>query len=139
MFDRLAVSAPRMLSVLRIVGALLFLQHGMQKLLHWPHGGHPVAIPGGLLSMGGVAGVIELVGGVLLALGLFSRPVAFIMAGEMAVAYWMVHFPAGFGQPAGWVPAVNQGELAILYCFLFLYILCAGPGPWSLDARRHKA
>lgn len=116
----------RMLSVFRIVSALLFMQHGSQKLLVYPvsePGGEPVA----LLSIMGLAGFLELVGGAFLAVGLFTRPVAFLLAGEMAVAYFWRHAPAGF-----W-PVLNRGELAALYCFAFLYICFAGPGTWSLD------
>lgn len=119
--------APRVLSILRIVTALLFMQHGGQKLL-----GFPVPPMGGssppLLSMMGIAGLIELIGGFLLLIGLFTRPAAFIMSGEMAVAYFTVHAKRGF-----W-PLANEGELAVLYCFVFLYFVFAGAGPWSLDA-----
>ena len=118
--------SPELRSVLRIVAALLFLQHGSMKLLGWP-----VASPGGvppMLSQVWIGGVLELVGGALLLVGLFTRPVAFILSGEMAVAYFQFHYPQGF-----W-PAVNQGEAAVLYCFIWLYISAAGPGPWSLDA-----
>lgn len=120
--------APRLLSVLRIVAALLFLQHGTAKLFAFPH----VAMFDGLqlLSLMGLAGVLELVGSVLLALGLFTRPVAFVLSGEMAFAYFMAHAPRGF------FPILNGGELAVLYCFVFLFLAAAGPGPWSVDARR---
>ncbi|MGE5515339.1 MAG: DoxX family protein [Bacteroidota bacterium] len=120
--------APRLLSVLRIVAALLFLQHGSAKLFAFPH----VAMFDGLqlLSLVGVAGVLELVGSVLLAVGLFTRPVAFVLSGEMAFAYFMAHAPGGF------FPILNGGELAVLYCFVFLFLAAAGPGPWSVDARR---
>jgi putative oxidoreductase len=119
-----AWSAP-MLSVLRIVSSLLFLEHGTGKFLGFPTL-PSLPLPG---SPGWYAGIIELVGGLLLLLGLFSRPVAFLLSGEMAVAYWMAHFPRG---P---FPILDGGELAILYCFVFLYIAVAGPGPWSLDKR----
>lgn len=116
--------APRLLSVLRIVAALLFLEHGLMKLIGFPAaGGLPDPLPPTLL----VAGWLEVVGGALLALGLLTRPVAFLLSGEMAAAYFIGHFPQGF-----W-PALNGGEAAILYCFLFLYLSAAGPGPWSLD------
>jgi putative oxidoreductase len=121
--------APRILSVLRIMAALLFLEHGTQKLLGFP----PSPNPGpALFSLLGVQGVIEIVGGVLLALGLFTRPVAFILSGDMAVAYWMAHAPQSF------FPVLNRGDAAILYCFVFLYLVFAGPGPWSLDAARER-
>ncbi|MFZ0844330.1 MAG: DoxX family protein [Pseudolabrys sp.] len=123
--------SPQLLSVLRIISALLFLAHGTAKFFQFPH----VSMYDGmaLMSPGGIAGVIELVGGALLAVGLFSRIAAFIMSGEMAAAYFMVHAPQGFH------PQLNHGELAIMYCFAFLYIAAAGPGPWSLDALRKRA
>ena len=117
--------APRMLSVLRVMAALLFMEHGTQKLLGFP----PSENPGpALFSLIGLAGVLELVGGFLLVLGLFTRPVAFILSGEMAVAYFMAHAPRSF------FPILNGGDAAILYCFVFLYLVFAGGGPWSIDA-----
>jgi putative oxidoreductase len=104
---------------------LLFLQHGTGKHLGFPAFDAPP-----LMSPGGIAGVFELVGGVLIVLGLFTRPVAFILAGLMAVAYFWIHAPGSF------FPILNAGELAVLYCFVFLYLMCAGPGPWSIDAKR---
>lgn len=122
--------APRLLSILRIMTGLLFLEHATAKLFKFP----PLQMFANLdlMSLVGVAGVIELVGSVLLILGVFTRPVAFILAGEMAVAYFMAHAPRGF------FPLVNNGEPAILFCFIFLYIAAAGPGPWSIDAARKK-
>ena len=120
-----SVWAPRLLSILRIVAALIFFEHGTQKLLGFPLSER--AAPE-LLSLSGIAGILELVGGALLVLGLFTRPVAFILSGEMAVAYWMAHAPQSF------VPVNNGGDAAILYCFVFLYLVAAGGGPWSLDA-----
>jgi putative oxidoreductase len=118
------VWAPRVLSILRIVVALIFMEHGTQKLLGFP----PADRPGPeLLSLIGLAGALELVGGALLALGLFTRPVAFILSGEMAFAYWMAHAPRSF------FPVLNDGDAAILYCFVFLYLVFAGGGAWSLD------
>jgi putative oxidoreductase len=121
---------PNVLSVLRIVAAFLFIQFGSAKLLAIP----AAVMPGGgtapLTSLPGIAGSLELVGGALLLLGLFTRPVAFLLAGEMAFAYFMGHFPQGF-----W-PVLNQGTPAILFCFIWLYISSAGSGPWSLDALR---
>lgn len=117
--------APILLSVLRIVAGLLFLAHGTQKLLGFPASPMP---PPELLSMMGIGGLLELVGGFLILIGLFTRPVAFVLAGQMAVAYWMFHFPKG---P---FPALNMGDAAILFCFVFLYISAAGPGPWSVDS-----
>ena len=118
--------SPYMLSLLRIVAALLFIEHGTMKLFSFP----PSEFHPALLSLFGVAGMIEIVGGILLVLGLFTRPVAFLLAGEMAIAYFMAHFPRSF------FPILNQGELAILFCFIFLYLVFAGPGAWSLDERR---
>lgn len=115
-----------MRSVLRIVAGLLFVQHGSAKLLHVP--AQPMFAHLQLLSLLGVQGVIELVGGGLLTLGLLSRPVAFILCGDMAVAFFIVHFPNG------WLPILNGGDLAVLFCFTFMYLWVAGPGPWSLDA-----
>jgi putative oxidoreductase len=120
--------APYLLSVTRIVAAFVFLQFGTAKLLALP----AAVMPGGgtapLGSLAGVAGALEMVGGTLLLVGLFTRPVAFLLSGEMAFAYFMGHAPQGF-----W-PVLNQGTPAILFCFLWLYISSAGPGPWSLDA-----
>ena len=122
--------APYLLSVLRIIAAFVFIQFGSAKLLAIP----AAIMPGGgtapLMSLPGFAGSLELVGGALLLLGLFTRPVAFLLAGEMAFAYFMGHAPQGF-----W-PVLNQGTPAILFCFIWLYISSAGPGPWSLDALR---
>jgi putative oxidoreductase len=118
------VWAPRVLSILRIVAALIFMEHGTQKLLGFPPGDRPQPE---LFSLIGLAGVLELFGGILLVLGLFTRPVAFILSGEMAVAYWMAHAPQSF------FPIVNGGDSAILYCFVFLYLAVAGGGAWSLD------
>lgn len=120
-----ATWSPRLLSVMRIVIAFLFLQHGGQKLFDLP-----IANPGPpleLFSLMGLAGVLELFGGLLLLLGLFTRPVAFVLSGLMAVAYFMAH------APKGGLPIANQGELAVVYCFVFLYLAVAGGGPWSLD------
>lgn len=117
--------APYLLSVLRIMAGALFMEHGTQKLLGFPPGEHGT-VP--LFSFFGFGGALELLGGLLLIFGLFTRPVAFILSGMMAVAYFMVHAPRGF------FPVVNGGELAALYCFLFLYLSSAGGGPWSLDA-----
>ena len=120
--------APQLLSVMRIILALLFLEHGTAKLLGFPHVEMFANVQ--LLSLPGIAGILELVGGALLAVGLFSRYAAFILSGEMAVGYFMAHAPQGF------FPILNQGELAIVYCFAFLYLAAAGPGPWSVDAMR---
>jgi putative oxidoreductase len=124
------VWAPRMLSILRIVAALIFMAHGTQKLLGFPPGEMPQPA---FLSIFWFAGLLELVGGLLLVIGLFTRPVAFVLSGEMAFAYWMAHAPQSV------YPVNNGGDAAILYCFVFLYIAFAGPGPWSLDAGRADA
>ncbi|NEU14189.1 DoxX family protein [Methylobacterium sp. BTF04] len=128
---RASTWAPRLLSILRIVSGLLFLEHGTQKLL-----GFPARMGGGgapeLLSLMGAAGLLELVGGALILLGLFTRPVAFLLSGQMAVGYFMAHAPKS---P---FPALNGGDAAILFCFVFLYFTAAGAGPWSLDAQRRS-
>jgi putative oxidoreductase len=121
---------PQLLALLRIVTGLLFLEHATQKFFGFPA---PFPMPGPLPPLLVAAGVIELVAGVLVTLGLFTRLAAFIAAGEMAVAYFMMHFPQGF-----W-PAVNKGEAAILYCFIFLYLAAAGAGAWSIDSARVKS
>jgi putative oxidoreductase len=119
--------SPRVLSIFRIILGLLFLEHGTSKYLSLP-----VSQTTGvsLLSLSGINGVIELVGGVLIVLGLFTRPVAFILSGDMAVAYFIAHAPRGF------FPLLNGGELAIIYCFAFLYLAAAGGGEWSIDNLR---
>ncbi|MSO34914.1 MAG: DoxX family protein [Acidobacteria bacterium] len=116
---------PHIYAILRIVAGLLFAQHGAQKLFG-ALGGKPVE----LMSQMGLAGVIEFVGGLMIALGLFTSPVAFIVSGQMAVAYFQVHVPRGF-----W-PIANGGEAAALFCFVFLYFAAAGSGKWSIDAIR---
>src|SRR6185437_4375146 len=119
----LTLWSPRVLSVLRIVVALLFMEHGLMKQFHFPapQPGAPDPLPTMLMA----AAWLEMVGGALLALRLFTRPVAFLLSGEMAVAYFIAHAPKGF------YPAVNMGEAAVLYCFVFFYFIFAGPGPWS--------
>lgn len=119
-----------LLSVLRIIAAFLFIAHGTQKLFGWPASEPRDTAP--LLSLMGLAGVLETFGGLLLLVGLFTRPVAFLLAGEMAVAYFKAHAPRGL-----W-PILNNGEVAVLFCFLFLYLAAVGGGPWSLDALRAK-
>ena len=124
--------APYLLSVLRIIVAAMFALHGTAKLLAFP----AAMLPGGgtasLASLAGVAGFLEMVGGLLALVGLFTRPVAFVLAGQMAVAYFMAHAPQGF-----W-PILNQGEVAVFYCFVWLYLSAAGGGPWSIDALRRR-
>ena len=122
---------PQLLAILRIIVGLLFVEHALIKLAGFPPGGKP-----GLQEVGSflwIAGVIELVTGALVTLGLFTRLAAFIAAGEMAVAYWMVHAKMGF------YPAVNMGEAAILFCFVFLYLAAAGPGAWSIEGARRRS
>ena len=129
--DAFAASwAPRLLSVMRIMTGLLFLQHGTAKLFKIPV--IPTFANLSLTSLPGIAGILELVGGVLMIVGLFTRSTAFVLSGLMAFAYFIAHAPRGF-----W-PILNAGELAVLYCFVFLYFAAAGPGPWSVDAARRK-
>ncbi|MGH7509982.1 MAG: DoxX family protein [Gemmatimonadales bacterium] len=123
--------APRLLGMLRIVASFLFMLHGTQKLFGWPV--LEPRDPAPLFSLMGLAGVLEVFGGLLLLLGLFTRPVAFVLAGEMAIAYFKSHAPQAF-----W-PILNRGELAALYCFLFLYLSVVGGGAWTLDALRKRA
>ena len=123
---------PRMLSILRMIVGLLYMEHGLAKVLDFPD--QPNHAPYALFSLNpGLQGLLELVGGLLLALGLFTRCVAFVLAGNMAVAYFMAHAPRGF------FPLLNGGELAIVYCFVFLYLWVAGGGEWSLDRLRAPA
>ena len=113
--------APSVLSIVRIVAALLFLEHGLQKFFGFPSSGPPMS------TMLWIQGAIEIVGGVMLLGGVFTRPVAFILSGDMAAAYFIAHFPKAF------FPAVNEGDAAVLFCFVFLYVAFAGAGPWSVD------
>jgi len=124
--------SPYLLSVLRIVAALLFFEHGTQKLFGYPPGQPYTGFPN--FSILGIAGMMETVGGALLLVGLFTRPVAFILCGEMAVAYFRAHLPRSF------FPINNLGEITVMLCFVFLYLSAAGAGPWSLDRaiRRRK-
>jgi putative oxidoreductase len=130
--DRWRSFAPYLLSVLRIVAAFLFMQAGSAKIFAFPG----AVMPGGgtapAWSLAWIAGVIEVSGGGLLLLGLFTRPVAFLLSGEMAIAYFHGHAPQGL-----W-PILNQGTDAIFFCFLYLYFSAAGGGPWSLDALRRR-
>ncbi|MBN9333474.1 DoxX family protein [Devosia sp.] len=123
MFDRLSAYAPQALAVLRIVAALLFLAHGTQKLMGFPAA--EFAPPA--FSIFWFAGVIEIITGIMIGIGFFTRPAAFIASGTMAFAYWMAHFPADF------FPVNNGGDAAILFCFFFLYLVFAGPGTWSVN------
>ncbi|MFI5012101.1 MAG: DoxX family protein [Hyphomicrobiales bacterium] len=118
---------PRVLSILRIVAALLFMAHGLQKFF-----GFPAPFPVPLTPLLDIQGVIETAGGAMLLVGLFTRPVAFILSGNMAVAYFMSHAPRSF------FPVANGGDAAILYCFIFFFLIFAGGGSWSIDAARAK-
>ena len=129
--ERIKALEPKMLGILRIVTGLIFLEHGTQKFLSFPAGdaaGSGLA----LANAGAYAGVIELVAGLLITIGLFTRPAAFLASGAMAVAYWMAHAPQNT------FPVNNGGDAAILYCFVFLYLAIAGPGDWSIDAARAR-
>lgn len=117
-----------LLSILRIVTGLLFIAHGTAKHLGFPHMANFDALQ--TFSLGGIAGLFELFGGALIIIGLFTRIAAFVLSGMMAFAYFLAHAPQGF------FPILNGGELAALYCFVFLYLAAAGPGPWSVDARK---
>jgi putative oxidoreductase len=130
MFDRFSAYQPQLLSVLRIVTGLLFVSHGTAKVLGFPA---VEGLPAPGLSLAGLSGPLELIFGLLFLIGLFTRPVAFLASGFSAVAYWMVH--AGQGP----FPILNGGELIALYCFVFLYFVAAGPGPWSADAAMKRA
>ena len=124
--ESVAKWSPYAHALLRIVVALCFIEHGTAKLLGFPPPINPQPVRFSLL---GLQGVIEIVGGVLVLVGLWTRPAAFILAGDMAVAYFMVHFPKSF------FPLLNAGDAAVLYCFIFLFFFFAGAGPWSVDGR----
>ncbi|MBZ9994477.1 MULTISPECIES: DoxX family protein [unclassified Mesorhizobium] len=126
LFDGLSKYQPQALGVLRIMTALQFIEHGTQKLFNFPASDHAAAALSGLPL---AAGILEFAGGVLLALGLFTRPVAFLLAGEMAIAYFMAHYPRNF------FPINNSGDAAISFCFIFLYLVFAGAGAFALDNR----
>ena len=130
--EQLTLWQPRFLSILRIVAGLIFLAHGTQKLLGFP-GGEMAGAGLAFDNPGAFAGIIELVCGLLITIGLFTRPAAFLASGTMAAAYWIAHAPQNV------FPVNNGGDAAILYCFLFLYLVFAGPGPWSLDAVRDRS
>jgi putative oxidoreductase len=125
-FDSLSRYRPQALGALRIMTALLFMAHGTQKLFGFPASQMEGSLPTLML----VAALLEFVGGILVLIGLFTRPVAFILSGQMAVAYFMAHAPSNF------FPALNGGDAAILFCFIFLYLFVAGPGAFSVDGRR---
>ncbi|RRI07034.1 DoxX family protein [Mesorhizobium tamadayense] len=126
LFESLAQYRPQALGVLRIMTALQFTEHGTQKLFNFPAGAHAESLTGLALT----SGILEFAGGVLLALGLFTRPVAFLLCGEMAIAYFMAHMPRDF------FPVNNGGDSAISFCFIFLYLVFAGAGTFALDNRR---
>ncbi|MGQ3213839.1 MAG: DoxX family protein [Shinella sp.] len=127
MFDRLSAYRPQALGVLRIMTALLLIEHGTQKFFNFPPAEQPF---GDLMNLIGLAGVLEIVGGLLILVGLFTRPVAFVLCGFAAVAYFMAHAPQSF------FPINNRGDAAALFCFIFLYLTAAGPGAFALDNRR---
>jgi putative oxidoreductase len=124
-FERLSAYQPYALAALRIIAALLFIEHGTMKLFAFPVAQMEGSLPPLML----VAALFELIGGILILIGLFTRPVALLLSGEMAIAYFMAHSPRGF------FPAVNQGESAILYCFVFLFLAFAGAGAFAADKR----
>ncbi len=126
LFERLSPYQPAALAILRIITALLFIEHGTQKLFGFP------PAPFTITTLFFVAGIIELVGGLLILFGLFTRPVAFLLSGEMAIAYFLVHMQIDF------FPANNQGDGAVLFCFVFLFLVFAGPGKWALDNRQRQ-
>ena len=132
MFEGLSRYQPQFLAILRIVAALLFIAHGTMKLFGFPASSMAPG-SGGLSTLMLVAGILETFGGLLLLVGFLTRPVALILSGQMAVAYFMAHAPQGFH------PIQNGGELVIMFSFVFLYIAAAGPGPWSADASLGKA
>ncbi|HKB85995.1 MAG TPA: DoxX family protein [Ignavibacteriaceae bacterium] len=132
-FDKWSLSAPYLQSVLRIAAAFMFITAGTMKLFAFPMGIPPAGGTVPLISQMGLAGFLETFGGFLLLIGLFTRPAAFILAGEMAVAYFQVHFPQNF-----W-PLINGGQPAVLYCFIWLFFSAAGAGRISLDALRNKS
>jgi putative oxidoreductase len=128
-------AAPQLLSILRIVAAFLFLCHGADKLFNLPAGPFTLIASAKLFTLApGLAGILEFGGGLLLLLGVFSRPIAFILSGEMAFAYFMAHFPTNHV-----FPYLNGGESAVLFCFVFLYLSAAGPGPLSVDRALRRA
>ena|ERR1051326_4599288 len=122
--------SPRLLSVLRIIVGLMFMQHGLSKYFAFPAASPPTFQ---MMSLLGLAGVMEIICGGLVAIGLFTRVAAFLASGEMAVGYFMSHAPRGF------FPQANAGELAVFYCWVFLYLALEGPGPWSIDALRSRS
>lgn len=130
--ERLSTYAPQALAVLRIVTALLFFASGVFHLFNFPASPFPPNPPE-MATLMLTAGVLEFVGGLLLIVGLLTRPTAFVLTGMMAVAYW------GFHAPMGWSPVINMGVPAILYCFIFFYLVFAGPGAWAIDAARSRS
>jgi putative oxidoreductase len=129
----LAPWEPQLRSILRIIAGFTFSLHGYQKMFGWLNGLDGQGNPAELASMMGAAGVLETFGGALIILGLFTRPTAFVLSGQMAVAFFMVHLPMSF------FPILNGGEITVLYCFIFLWLAAAGPGPLSVDAVRGKS
>jgi putative oxidoreductase len=132
-FSKWSSWSPQLLSVLRIVAAFIFITSGTMKLFAFPAGIPPDGGTVPMMSQVWIGALLELVGGALMLVGLFTRPVAFVLAGEMAVAYFQFHYPTSF-----W-PTINMGVPAVLYCFVWLYFSAAGAGPWSVDALRDRA
>lgn len=126
--------APHALGLLRIMTALLYMQHGLQKLFKFPDAGHHPG-PFEIISLAGIGGILETFGGLAILLGVLTRPVAFVLSGQMAVAYFLFHLRNGLILPKGYFPVVNGGDLAILFCFVFLYFSVAGPGSFALGKR----
>ena len=133
MLDGLSKYQPQALAVLRIMTALIFIEHGTQKLFGFPAPADPAMAAGGLGGLMLLSAILEFAGGILILIGFLTRPVAFILCGFMAVAYFMAHAPQNF------FPVNNMGDAAILYCFIYLYLFFAGPGAWSVDGARRGA
>jgi len=130
--------SPYAVSALRIITGLLYMQHGFQKLFKFPDAGHHPE-PFDLVSLAGIAGVLETFGGFAIVIGLFTRSVSFVLAGQMAVAYFLIHLGSNLQNPRGFFPVVNGGDLAILFCFVFLFFFSFGPGRLSVDAALVKS
>lgn len=135
--ERLAAFTPHMLAILRVITALLFMQHGLQKLFGFPPGGFESG-PLVLWSLTGIAGILETFGGFAILIGFCTRTVAFLLSGEMAVAYFLIHLTGSLGKPMGFFPVVNGGDLAILFSFVFLFFFVAGPGSFSADGLKSE-
>lgn len=137
-WEKLSALTPHMLGILRIMTALLFMQHGLQKLFGFPVAGFEHG-PLVLWSMFGIAGLLETFGGIAMLIGLWTRPVAFLLSGEMAVAFFLIHLGGGLSKPMGFFPIVNGGDLAIMFSFVFLFLFVAGPGKFSINDWRARS